>query len=110
MLYVFSLNDLSHSFMSLGRENIMVIIWYMRLFKKHTNIEKDYRKIVKEQSTIIKKQNEYIKKLESNLDSLKEASKLNNDFMDYHNFYVKDRKKYEEIIKEVTRILDKYNC
>ncbi len=82
----------------------------MRLFKKHTNNENQYRKIVKEQSDIIKKQNEHIQKLQRNLDSLKEASNLNDDFLEYYKFYVKDRKKYDEIIKEVTRILDKYNC
>ena len=82
----------------------------MRLFKKHTNVQHEYIKIIKQKSNIIEKQNEYIKKLERNLDSLKEASKLNNDFLEYYNFYVKDRKKYEEIIKEVNRILDKYNC
>lgn len=102
--------DLSYTFMGLGRENIILIICYMRLFKKHTNNENQYRKIVKEQSDIIKKQNEHIQKLQRNLDSLKEASNLNDDFLEYYKFYVKDRKKYDEIIKEVTRILDKYNC
>ena len=80
------------------------------MFKKHTNIQQEYIKILKEKTNIIEKQNEYIKKLEQDLDSLKEASKLNKDFINYHNFYVKDRKKYEEIIKELNRILDKYNC
>ena len=47
MLYVIFLNDLSHSFMSLGRENIMIIICYMRLFKKHTNFQQEYIKILK---------------------------------------------------------------
>ena len=82
----------------------------MRLFKKHTNVQQEYIKILKEKSNIIEKQNEYIKTLERNLDSLKEASKLNNDFLEYYKFYVKDKKKYDEIIKEVNRILDKYNC
>ena len=104
------MNDLSHTFMSLGRENIILIICYMRLFKKHTNVQQEYIKIIKQKSNIIEKQNEYIKKLERNLDSLKEASKFNNDFLEHYNFYVKNRKKYEKIIKEVNRILDKYNC
>lgn len=104
------MNDLSHTFMGLGRENIILIICYMRLFKKHTNIQQEYIKIIKEKSMIIEKQNEYIKKLQSNLDSLKEASKLNNDFLEYYKFYVKDKKKYDKIIKEVNRILDKYKC
>ena len=77
---------------------------------KHTTLIREYKTLIEEQSKLIKQQKEEIKKLENNLKSLKEASKLNDDFINYYNFYVKDRKKYDMIINEVDRILTKFKC
>ena len=71
---------------------------------------REYRTLIGEQSELIKQQKEEIKKLENSLKSLKEAAKLNDGFINYYKFYVKDRKKYDMIINEVDRILTKFNC
>ena len=84
----------------------MIKIWK----NKHQNITRDYKQIVEEQRKIIKQQDEKIKKLETNLESLKEASKHNEEFANYYQFYVKDRKKYNLVINELDRILTKFNC
>ena len=77
---------------------------------KHITLIREYKSIIGEQAKLIKQQQEEIKKLERNLESLKEASNLNDEFINYYNFYVKDRKKYNMILNEVDRILIKYNC
>ena len=71
---------------------------------------REYRTLIGEQSELIKQQKEEIKKLESSLESLKDASKLNDGFINYYKFYVKDKKKYDMIINEVDRILNKFKC
>ena len=71
---------------------------------------REYRTLIGEQSELIKQQKEEIKKLESSLESLKDASKLNDGFINYYKFYVKDKKKYDMIINEVDRILTKFKC
>ena len=68
-----------------------------------------YKNIVREQNEIIKEQKETILKLENELKSLKEACKHNSQFKEYFKFYLNDRKKYNTIIKEVDRILKKFN-
>tara|TARA_B100001093_G_C26858627_1_gene1028730 strand:+ start:1627 stop:1875 length:249 start_codon:yes stop_codon:yes gene_type:complete len=82
----------------------------MNCINKHKTLIRDYRALIGEQSQLIIKQKEQIEKLEKSLDSLKEASKLNDEFHNYYKFYVKDRKRYNEIINEVDRILTKFNC
>jgi hypothetical protein len=77
---------------------------------KHTSLMREYRTLIGEQSELIKQQKEEIKKLESSLESLKDASKLNDGFINYYKFYVKDKKKYDMIINEVDRILNKFKC
>ena len=77
---------------------------------KHTRLIREYRTLIGEQAKLIKQQKEEIEKLESNLESLKEASKHNDEFINYYKFYVKDRKKYDMIINEVDRILTKFKC
>tara|TARA_Y100000992_G_scaffold245135_1_gene176279 strand:+ start:2723 stop:2974 length:252 start_codon:yes stop_codon:yes gene_type:complete len=77
---------------------------------KHSVLIREYRTLIGEQAELIKQQQEEIKKLERNLESLTEASKLNDEFINYYNFYVKDRKKYDMIINEINRILTKFNC
>ena len=77
---------------------------------KHTTLIREYRTLIGEQAELIKQQKEEIKKLESSLASLNEASKLNDGFINYYKFYVKDRKKYDIIINEVDRILTKFKC
>ena len=77
---------------------------------KHLTLIREYRTLIGEQAELIKQQQKEIKKLENNLESLKEASKLNDGFINYYKFYVKDKKKYDMIINEVDRILTKFNC
>ena len=77
---------------------------------KHVRLIREYRALIGEQAELIKQQQEEIKKLESSFESLKEASKLNDGFINYYKFYVKDKKKYDMIINEVDRILTKFNC
>ena len=77
---------------------------------KHATLIREYRDLIGEQAQTIKEQQEKIKKLENNLESLKEASKLNDEFHNYYKFYIKDRKRYDTIINEVDRILTKFNC
>ena len=77
---------------------------------KHLTLIREYRTLIGEQVELIKQQQKEIKKLESNLESLKEASKLNDGFINYYKFYVKDKKKYDIIINEVDRILTKFKC
>jgi len=77
---------------------------------KHLTLIREYRTLIGEQAELIKQQQKEIKKLENNLESLKEASKLNDGFINYYKFYVKDRKKYDMIINEVDRILTKFKC
>ena len=82
----------------------------MKCKNKHKTIIRDYRELIGEQARLIAEQREEIKQLEQSLESLKEASKLNEGFLDYYKFYVKDRKRYDAIINEVDRILTKFNC
>ena len=82
----------------------------MNCRNKHKTLIRDYRNLIGEQAELIAQQKEEIKKLEGSLESLKEASKLNDEFMNYYKFYVKDKKRYEAIINEVNRILTKFNC
>ena len=82
----------------------------MNCINKHKTLIRDYRNLIGEQAELIAQQKEEIKKLEGSLESLKEASNLNDEFMNYYKFYVKDRKRYDAIINEVDRILTKYNC
>ena len=82
----------------------------MKCKNKHKTIIRDYRELIGEQARLIAEQREEIKQLEQSLESLKEASKLNEGFHDYYKFYVKDRKRYDAIINEVDRILTKFNC
>jgi uncharacterized protein HemX len=77
---------------------------------KHTTLIREYRVLIREQAELIKQQQEKIDKLEKNLKSLKEACKLNDEFHNYYKFYIKDRKRYSDIINEVDRILTKFNC
>ena len=77
---------------------------------KHARLIREYRALIGEQAELIKQQQEEIKKLESSFESLKEASKHNDEFINYYKFYVKDRKKYDIIINEVDRILTKFKC
>ena len=76
---------------------------------KYKNALREYRNLVREQSEIIKAQKVTILKLENELKSLKEACKHNSQFKEYFKFYLNDRKKYDTIIKEVDRILNKFN-
>ena len=71
---------------------------------KHSALIREYRTLIGEQAELIKQQQQEIKKLERNLESLTEACKLNDEFINYYNFYVKDRKKYDMIINEINRI------
>ena len=82
----------------------------MNCRNKHKTLIRDYRNLIGEQAELIANQKEQIEKLENTLESLKEASKLNDEFLNYYKFYVKDRKKYDIIINEVDRILTKFNC
>lgn len=82
----------------------------MNCINKHKTLIRDYRNLIGEQAELIAQQKEEIKKLEGTLKSLKEASNLNDEFMNYYKFYVKDRKRYDAVINEVDRILTKFNC
>ena len=50
---------------------------------KHSVLIREYRTLIEEQAQLIKQQQEEIKKLKRNLESLTEASKLNDEFINY---------------------------
>ena len=67
------------------------------------------KKKINDYKNIIDEQKNKIEKLEKELESLKEACKHNSQFEEYFQYYLKDRKKYDSIVKELDRILTKFN-
>jgi hypothetical protein len=71
---------------------------------KHKTIIQEYRTIIGEQATIIKEQKKRIQKLQNDIQALKVLS------LEDYQFYIKERKKYDNVIKQLNRILTKFNC
>lgn len=79
--------------------------------KELKNIIDAYSKEIyelKEENDELKEENEKLKK-ES--DSIKEyRATQDHKFMEYFKFYVNDKKKYDNILQVVDKLLIKYNC
>jgi len=71
----------------------------------------EYKFMYLEQKNIIEAYSTELYQLKKDITNLKNyRANQDHKFMEYYKFYVQDKKKYDEILKAVDILLQKYDC